>query len=222
MRTNDALRRGATRRGWCGGLASLGLVGLGACVPKLPGTGPGPRTFRLTPKTTFGQDLTDVAWSLAVSEPTSERTLDTNRIAVITHGTAIDYVADATWIDRAPSMVQTVLVQSFRASGAVAAVGADRDQRRPDFLLRSDLRAFQLNRTDGLGTVRVRLDATLLRLPQRDIVAQRSFAADIAPTAAGVDAAVAAFDEALGRVMKELVPWALTAGSQAYVASSET
>ena len=80
------------------------------------------------------------------------RTLDTNRIAVVSSGTEVDYVALAFWIDRAPAMVQALIVQSFQSSGRLAQVGNDRDRLRPQFLLRSDLLAFQFNRDNGAQT----------------------------------------------------------------------
>ena len=112
-------------------------------------------------------------------------------------------------------MVQSLIVQSFKSSGRLAQVGTDRDRLRPQFLLRSDLRAFQLNRNGGAQMVRVRLDASLYRMPRRDLVGQRSFAAETAPEGSGVDAVVAAFDVALGRVMKELVGWTVRTGETA-------
>ena len=190
-------------------------LGLGGCIPALPGLGPDPRTFRVTPKYTFAPDLPSVSWSLAVAEPSAERTLDTNRIAVVTGGISVDYVALAFWIDRAPSMLQTLIVQSFRNSGQIDQVGTTRDRLRPQFLLGSELRAFQLNRGDGADVVRVRLDVQLLRMPQRDPVGSESLAADWIPAGGGVDPVVSAFDEATGKVLKELVAWTLRAGQRA-------
>lgn len=188
---------------------------LAGCLPQLPGQGPQPRTFRVTPKYTFPDDLPKVGWTLAVAEPGSERTLDTTRIAVVTNGTSVDFVALAFWIDRAPSMIQTLIVQSFRNSGAISQVGTNRDRLRPEFLLVSELRAFQVNRGHGPDTVRVRLDAQMLKMPQRNSVARESFAAERVPEAAGLDATVLAFDEATGKVLKDLVVWGLRAGQSA-------
>ena len=190
----------------------------GGCVPILPGQGPAPRTFRVTPKYTFDPKLPAAKWSLAVAEPVSERTLDTDRIAVVTNGIGVDYVALAFWVDRAPAMVQTLIVQSFRNSGRVDQVGTNRDRVRPDFQLVSDLRAFQLNRGgSGSDVVRVLLNAQLLRMPRRNSVGRESFANELAPAGDGIDAVVAAFDEALGKVLKELVAWTVRTGNRAGV-----
>ena len=196
-------------------LAMTTALGLGGCIPGLPGGGPEPRTFRVTPKYAFADDLPAVTWALVVAEPSAERTLDTNRIAVVTGGINVDYVALAFWIDRAPSMLQTLMVQSFRNSGQIAQVGTTRDRLRPEFLLTSDLRAFQLNRGAEPDLVRVRLDVQLLRMPQRDPVGSESLVADWTPTGSGIDAVVSAFDEATGKILKQLVAWTLRAGQRA-------
>ena len=200
------------RRDTLAGLASA--LALGGCIPAFPLGGPDPRTFRVTPKYTFAEDLPSVSWSLAVAEPSAERTLDTNRLAVVTGGIAVDYVALAFWIDRAPSMLQTLIVQSFRNSGRIEQVGTTRDRLRPDFLLTSDLRTFQLNRGNGPEVVRVRLDVQLLRMPQRNPIGSQSLSADWTPTGGGIDPVVAAFDEATGKVLKDLVAWTLRTGQR--------
>ena len=184
------------------------------CVASLPGQGPAPRTFRVTPKYTFEPNLPAARWSLAVAEPVAEQTLDTDRIAVVTNGIGIDYVALAFWVDRAPAMVQTLIVQSFRNSGRIEQVGTTRDRLRPDFLLTSDLRTFQLNRGNGPEVVRVRLDVQLLRMPQRNPIGSQSLSADWTPTGGGIDPVVAAFDEATGKVLKDLVAWTLRTGQR--------
>jgi cholesterol transport system auxiliary component len=195
--------------------ALAALLAAAGCVPNLPGQGPAPRTFRVTPKYTFNPDLPQAKWSLAVAEPISERTLDTNRIAVLTNGINVDYVALAFWVDRAPAMVQSLIVQSFRNTGRLVQVGTNRDRVRPQFQLVSDLRAFQLNRGTGPDSVRVSLNAQLLRMPERDPVGREHFEADRVPVGSGIDAVVAVFDEALGRVMKELVAWTIRTGNRA-------
>ncbi len=191
------------------------MLALGACVPALPGQGPAPRTFRLTPKNTYPEDLAKADWALAVAEPTAEPTLDTNRIAVVSDGITVDYVALALWIDRAPAMVQSLIVQSFQSSGRLAQVASDRDRLRPQFLLRSELLAFQFNRNNGSDQVRVRLDASLLRMPRREPVGRQSFAAEMPPEGSGVESVVATFDVTLGRVLKELVVWTVDTGNAA-------
>ncbi len=199
-------------------LSALALAAgacLDGCVPSLPGQGPPPRNFRLTPKSTFPPDLPKVGWSLAIAEPVADRSLDTDRIALIRGGLQVDYIAGATWSDRAPTMIQDLMVESFQSSGAIMVVGTDRDRLSADFLLRSTLRAFNLLEREGEPTiVRVRLDTELFALPGRKAVGSQSFAADATPASDRLQEAVEAFDEATGEVFKQLVVWTLAAGQR--------
>ncbi len=194
------------------GATSIGVAALSGCAVELPGQAPAPQNFRLTPKTTFDPDLQKVGWILSVAEPSSERVLDTNRIAVTQEGLAIDYYANATWTDRAPSLIQILLVKSFQASGAFDNVGTDRDRLRADYLLRSTLRAFQAQRDGDRTTIQVGMDTNLLTLPQRETVGAQSFSADQPTRKGGIEGVVLAFDEALGKVLKRIVLWTLDTG----------
>jgi len=206
-------RRSLLRR--AGGVAGAALAGPG-CMPSLPGQGPAPSVFRLSPKTSFDPGLPSVAWALTVAEPDAERALDTNRLALVRDGLEVDYYAGAVWSDRAPALVQLMIVRSFAASGAIAAVGTDRDPLRADFLLRSSLRAFAIEVQAGqTGKAHARLAASLVRLPRRQLVASETFDGSAAPAGPGLPGLAAAFDEALGQVLKRLVPWTLHAGETA-------
>ena len=204
-------RRDASRAG-------TGRSRPGGCVPVLPGQGPAPRTFRVTPKYTFDPDLPAAKWSLAVAEPVAERTLDTDRIAVVTNGIGVDYVALAFWVDRAPAMVQTLdrpVVPQLRPCGPGGHQPGPGAARLPARVRSARLPAQP--RRSGPDLVRVRLNVQLLRMPRRDSVGRESFAAELAPTGNGIDAVVAAFDEALGKVLKELVAWTVRTGNRAGV-----
>lgn len=171
--------------------------------------------FRLTPKTTFPEDLAKVEWSLAIAAPTADRALDTNRVAVVSQATQIDYVASAIWADRAPTMIQGLTVASFRASRAIKAVGTTREQQRPNFMLRPSLRAFQIQQTGAEPTVRVGIDTDLVTMPDRAVVDQSSFTEEASAAANTLDDIVNAFDDALGKVLKQLVLWTLQSGETA-------
>ena len=54
----------------------------------------------------------------------------------------------------------------------------------------------------------------LIATPDRVIVANESFDAEAQATADTVEDVVIAFDEALGRVLKNLVRWTLITGNQ--------
>jgi cholesterol transport system auxiliary component len=193
-------------------LAPLLFVGLAACEGVLPGSGPPPDLYTLTPKSTFRQDIPAVQWQLVVEEPLAAGGLDVTRIALREKPTELNYFARAQWVDRAPRMVQTLLVESFENSGKIVAVGRQAIGLRSDFNLKGELREFQAEyaKPNTPPTIRVRLNVKIVRQPRRDIIASRNFEATM--TAAGTDmsAIVGAFDVALDRVLKGVVEWTLT------------
>jgi cholesterol transport system auxiliary component len=197
-----------------GGLA-FGLLATGAC--QLPGSGPPPREFRVTPKTTFDA-LHKVDWSLVVARPEASPAIDTTRIAVVRTGLEIEYYADARWVDRPAAMLQPTLVQSFRNSGAITVVADDRATFRPDFVLNTDIVAFQAMQQEGQApAVRVAIAASMVQLPRRNVVGATEIGRTVEATGGDLIAITAAFDDALGKVVKRVVEWTLTTGQQAQV-----
>lgn len=194
----------------------LGAVLTGALVAgcQLPGSGAPPRTFRLSPKTTF-EELPRVDWVLVVDRPQIDRAMDTARIARF-DAVEIEYYANATWVDRPPSMIQPLLIQSFRNSGAIDVVVDRRSDIRPDLMLQTNISAFyaQLDES-GPTAARVVMAATLLGMPQRDVVGTTEIGRTVEATANDLPAIVTAFDDATGKVFKRLVQWTLETGEAA-------
>ena len=198
------------------------LIGVGAGLPwlavaacQLPGEGPAPREFRVTPKTTFPEDLPKVDWSLVVDRPTIEPSIDTARIAR-TSGVEVEYYAGARWVDRPPAMIEPLIVQSFRNSGAIEVVAGRRSEVRPDFVLQTNLAAFQAQPTDaGAPEARVVMSARLIAMPKREVVGTTEIGRSVPAETGGLPAIAAAFDDALGKVLKRLVEWTLVTGEAA-------
>ena len=204
-----------TRRGLIAMALALGLSGCESVVGNLGGEPPD--LFTLTPKTSFAPDLPRVTWQLVVEEPTASGGLNSTRIARRSNPTELTYFAKAAWIDRAPAMVQTLLVESFENSKVIVAVGRKAIGLRSDFDLKSELREFQAEYDDGQGTplIRVRLNAKLIKQPRRQIVASENFEATQRAAGPGMDAIIVAFDEALGKVLRNMVQWSLRNGQAA-------
>jgi cholesterol transport system auxiliary component len=210
----DIEPRGARRDLLRAGLGLGLMAGLGAC--QLPGSRPPPREFRLTPKTTFDK-LPSVDWSLAIGRPEASPAIDTTRIALVRSGVEIEYYADARWVDRPSAMLQPILVQSFRNSGAIAVVGGDRAGFRPDFVLNTDLVAFYARQEEGSQPeVRVDIASSLIQMPRRDAAGATEIGRTVQAAGSDLIAIAAAFDDALGKVVKRVVEWTLATGQQAY------
>jgi cholesterol transport system auxiliary component len=109
-------------------------------------------------------------------------------------------------------MIQTLLVESFENSNRIIGVGRQSAVLRADYTLLLDLREFQAEFINGATIPRahVRINAKLVRLPQRVIVAAKDAAFSVSAKSGQLDHIVGAFDESLGKVLKDIVEWALT------------
>lgn len=198
------------------------LLSVGLSVPaltvagcQLPGSGPPPREFRVTQKSTFPEELPDVDWSLMVERPNALRSIDTPRIAR-TRGVEIEHYAGARWIDRPPVMIEPLIIQSFRSSQAIDVVVDRRANIRPDFLSQTDLTAFEAIETaSGPPDVRVAMSATLITMPRREVVGTTHIAQTVTARATNLESIALAFDETLGKVLQRLVEWTLVTGEAA-------
>ncbi len=194
----------------------LGLT-LAGCEFAVPGQGPPPALYRLTPKSTFSEGLPVVDWQLVLEVPVADAGLSTTRVALQRSPTQLEYYARSRWTDRAPLMVQTLMIESFENSDHIVAVGRESVGLRADFILKSELREFQAEYFRGaLPSVRVAINAKLVKLPRRTIIGSESFEA-IAPAKADtMSDIIFAYDEALGSVLKDLVEWTLTTGQDIF------
>ena len=206
---------GPTRRRVLEAALVLPLAGLAGCSLPVPGQGPPPDLYRLTPKSTFPKDLPNVDWQLVLEQPLANAAIDTTRIALMRRPTQIEYYARSNWSDRAPAMVQTLMIESFENSNRIVAVGRDAIGLRADFVLKSELREFQVEYFDGLPQAHVKITGRMVQMPRRSIIGSESFQAVMSAETESLDAIVAAFDEALGKVLRKLVVWALRTGEAA-------
>lgn len=191
-------------------LAPALLFGLAGCSSLLGG-GPAPDLYRLDAIGGFPPDLPQRRAQLLVAEPECAAGLDTKRIALTRSPTSLDYFAASEWVDRLPRLVQSVLLASFENSGAIPAIGRDSSGVQADFLLRSEIRHFEAGYAAPAGppVVRVAILARLVRLPEGKIIDGARFAARRPARLNTVPAVVAAFDAALGEVMRRIVLWTL-------------
>jgi cholesterol transport system auxiliary component len=190
-------------------LAALAPIAATSCSSLLSGGTP-PQIYVLSRKTTFAPDLPMVLRQLLVERPDTSAELDTARIALSNTPTTLDYFADAAWTDRAPAMVQQLLIESFEQSGKISAVSRDIASLRADYLLLSELRRFTAV-YDGAGppTIVVQILVRLVKMPERAIIGQQGAERRIVATRNDMTGIVESFNDALGGVMKDLVEWSL-------------
>lgn len=201
-------RAGAVR--WARRAVALAVLATAACGI-IPEPQPAPQLFNLTPKSTFKEDLRRVTWQLGVELPTAPAGLSSARIAVTREPLTLEYYAAAQWVDDAPAMVQRLLIESFENSGRIVGVGRLAVALRSDYVLQPELREFQAE-YPGEGAppnIRVRINAKLIKMPERRIIASETFERVLPSPDNRLPQIITTFDDALGKVMKDLVVWTL-------------
>lgn len=169
--------------------------------------------YTLSPKSTFSPNLPRLRSQVVVDQPTATALVDTDRIAVQPSPLQVQYLPGARWVDRAPLIVQALMIESFENSGKVPAVGSSAIGLRADYLVLTDIREFQAFVPEGIETlslrVNVRLNLKIVEAFSDRIIASRSFEEIvISPTDEAGDVA-RAFDEALGDTMRDAVEWSI-------------
>ncbi|MEM6903300.1 MAG: ABC-type transport auxiliary lipoprotein family protein [Pseudomonadota bacterium] len=198
---------GLSRRIALFGLGAIPLLAGGCSLP-LPG-GAQPRLYTLSPKSTYDPGLPQVDAQLLVEEPIAASGLNTARIVLRPDPYQIEYFASVAWADRAPNMVQTLLIESFENSQRIVSVGRETTGLRSDFILKNELREFQAEyfgrSVQSPPDVRVRISSTIIKMPQRLIVKRTEAERVVLAEGGTFRDVVRAFDEALGSVLGDVV-----------------
>jgi len=181
---------------------------LGGCALNKIADGPAPDIYVLTPATSLpGEDLSRSSAQLLVDEFKAAAVIDTARIVFQPSVNEVKYYARARWADRAPNMIQDLLVATLQNSGRFAAVARANSELMGDYMLMGDIRSFAAVEEEGRTQVRILLLVQLVRANDRAIAASRSFSANVAPMGSGMKAVVAAYDAALRQVLDEISVW---------------
>ncbi len=170
--------------------------------------------YALTPKSTFSTNLPRIKSQLVIEEPTATAAVDTDRIAVQPNPLQVQYLPRARWVDRAPLIVQALLIESYENSGKVESVGRSAVGLRAEYALVPELREFQaFAKEDAAGTeyleVIVRLNIKIVDADLDQIIASRSFEERVPSASEKALDIVTAFDEALGDAMRDAVEWSV-------------
>ncbi|MBO9412568.1 MULTISPECIES: ABC-type transport auxiliary lipoprotein family protein [unclassified Ruegeria] len=170
--------------------------------------------YLLTPKSTFSTSLPRIQRQIVVEEPTATAAVNTDQIAVQPTPLQVQYLPRARWVDRAPLIVQSLLVESYENSGKVAAVGRSIVGLRADYVIVPDLREFQgivVAQPDGSSIVRVevRMNIKIIDEFEDKIIASDSFQEYVISESDQTPDLVNAFDVALGKTMRDAVEWSV-------------
>ena len=207
--TNDILTA-PTRRLILLGSAALAVAG---CSNIIGPTSPAPQIYVLHPQFGAVADAPAVGWQLVVGTPVAADSLDRERIALERAPNVMDYYANAQWPDRLPLVVQSLLVEAFEKSGKMRAVGRETDGIRADYILATEIRDFEAFYTasDTAPNIRVNITAKLLAALSRDLVGTTQSAHEAQAAVNDMVNITAAFTQAAGAAIEEIVAWALRA-----------
>ncbi len=189
------------------------LLGLSGCTSLI--TGGDAELYDLTAVKSF-DGLTPVEARLLIGEPMAKRALDTDRMAVRPRPQEYQYLADARFADRVPSLMQSLLVESFENSNAFTAVARTAMGIQGEYVLKAEIRAFEaaFYEDEERPSVTARLAVALVKLPSLSIVASRSFEATAKADGNDTAQIVSTYDMAAKMVIKEVVGWSVKAITQ--------
>lgn len=170
--------------------------------------------YLLTPKSTFDPKLPRISQQIVVEVPTATAAVDNDRIAIQPTALKVQYLPRARWVDRAPLIVQALLIESYENSGKVGAVGRSASGVRADYHIVTDIREFQVivkKLPDGSDqySIDVRLNIKIIDAFDDRIIGSNSFEELVIAQGGDVAQIVTAFDEALGDTMRDAVEWSI-------------
>src|SRR5207237_10855511 len=187
-------------------LALMPLVaGCGGLLPEPPAR----QLYRAIPSFAFPAGLPRINTQLLVATPSAPAALDSARIALSRSPVSLDYYAGAVWTDRVPFVVRDALVAGFDKSGTVAAVAPEGAGLRAEHVLDTAIGDFQAvyGSADRPLLVLVRVDAKLVRIVERKIVAHASLSSEARAPTNTISDIVPAFGAALGGAVQQVVGW---------------
>jgi cholesterol transport system auxiliary component len=159
------------------------------------------------------QRTAGVAGHLIVEEPTAPGAIATDRILIKPNRIQAQYLSGARWIDPAPVLIQTLLLQSLENSGGFRLVGRQAMGLMPDYTLMTEIRDFQAEAApadEGRDlNVRIALTLTLIRETDRSILATRRVESVVATPSSDPVPLVSAFDAALSSALLEVITWTI-------------
>jgi ABC-type uncharacterized transport system auxiliary subunit len=149
------------------------------------------------------------AGTVLLQRPEAGPGLESDRIALLRTDRRFDFYAASRWAAPTPDLVESVMIDALRSTGAFTAVYDDAAPFAPQYNLRCALRRFEADytaaRDGGRGpTVEVALDCTLGRHRDRELLASFTAHGSAAATEDRLNAIVAAFEAATATAMNEL------------------
>ncbi|WP_439121843.1 ABC-type transport auxiliary lipoprotein family protein [Marivita sp.] len=149
------------------------------------------------------------ARDVIVELPTTSGALSTDRIMIRPNALQAQYLPDVRWSDPTPVMVQTLMLRSIEATGALRYVGRTPLGVSGDFAFVTEVVDFQADVLPDTETATVQITLLVRVVRERDasIVASRRFSASVPSTSTQTLAVIDAFSGASDMVFQDLAVW---------------
>jgi cholesterol transport system auxiliary component len=151
-------------------------------------------------------DLTHANVSLYVSRPIAAPGLDSDHILLVQSDHRMSYYVASRWPAGLPSVVEALVADTLRSSGAWSTVQDSASAFSSDYLLQIAIRRFEADYSvsPGAPEVHVVFDCTVGRRAGREVI--DSFVAEGSSTAAAnrLGAVVSAFEDAANKALDEI------------------
>ncbi len=171
--------------------------------------GPPPETFELSAPDSIPRVTSGTAAQILIPEPSALKTLDSERIVVAT-GPKLSYYPGAQWPDRMPKVFQAKAIEAFERSKRARAVGRPGEGLSIDYQLLTTVRAFEYRSNGSDSSAYIEVSVKVMDDRNGRIVAARVFKGEAPVAKDSAEAVAAGVDDALAKVLIDLVRWTLT------------
>jgi phospholipid/cholesterol/gamma-HCH transport system substrate-binding protein len=165
-------------------------------------------TYDLRAPQDFGHPDKAVKGQLAIPEPTAVAMLETQRM-LFAPSQEYPSFGDFLWADSIPKLLQARLIESFENYDIAHAPLRVTDIGQTDFQLLIDVRRFRIT-TESEPAAEIGMSARLVDKNGK-VIASRLFENSQKFDKVEPPAAIAAFDDAFGRIAKEMIAWTVQA-----------
>lgn len=198
--------------------ACLGMLLLAGCSLLGPKPKDAATIYAPDPRVQAEPDWPTVRWQLALGRPLAARNIDSLRIAVRPTSNELQVYKGAQWSKPPGDMLEDALLRALEDSGRIPAVGRQGSGIGADYRLLLDLRRFESDYTGnhaGSATpaATIEVSAKLLHVKSQQVVAARTFLQAQPAAGTAVPEVIAAFEQALASISRDLAGWTLTTGN---------
>jgi cholesterol transport system auxiliary component len=181
------------------------LLLLPGCFSGLNSKAPPEQRYLLRSEITKPTTPAQPEGTVQVLRPSASPGLVGSRIAVMRPGARIDYYANARWVEEAPVLLQSQIIDALRTGGRFVTVESDSQPFAAQYLLSVDIANFQAQYTEaGVPTVFVTLNCTLGRRTDRSIIVSFTAQGTAPASTDHLQAVVSAFTSATSQAMQQI------------------